>query len=89
MKVDINVIDTNQSKLVSQMSYIFPQQSIEGKESQQQKKIESKNNSRYNSRYNSTISLNTIPTKSISSHTHPFKEDIAMLTVLYYTTSLQ
>ena len=85
MKVDINVIDTNQSKLVSQMSYIFPQQSIESKESQQQqqKKIESKNNSRFNSRYNSTISLNTIPTKSIPSHTHPFKEDIAMLTVLY------
>ena len=86
MKVDINVIDTNlNSKLVSQMSFIFPQPSIESKESQQQqKKIDSKHNSRFNSRYNSTISLkSSIPTKSIPSHTHPFKEDIAMLTVFY------
>ena len=76
IKVDINVVDTCQSKLVSQMSFIFPQESIESKEPK-----ESHEKIKNGSKINSKNSISKKSTRKFESYSHPFKEDINMLTV--------
>ena len=76
IKVDINVVDTCQSnKMLSQMSFIFPQASVDSKYDQKQKS---------RGRFLSTascLSVSSTPGRVIVTHSHPFKEDLEMLTV--------
>ena len=77
IKVDINVVDTCQSnKMLSQMSFIFPQASVDSKHDQKQKS---------RGRFMSTascLSISSTPGRVIVTHSHPFKEDLEMLTVI-------
>ena len=70
IKVDINVEDTNESKLLSRESYIFPQESIE------RKKVFNKRDS-----HTRRVKLSKRKPNLANLYAHPFKEDIESLTV--------
>ena len=62
--------------MVSQMSFIFPQESIDSKA--EPKETSKKIGSRFNSTQSATKKSSS---KNMITHTHPFKEDIVMLKV--------